>query len=684
MTLTLSKITTPEDFLKIIPSDLKENIKFRMELHSVLADDKEAQKDYMEMCDIKPQIAFNTALWTYDPRKPPGYQNNPFILRPKQSIMVDGIKDAIDNEHNLLIDKSRDEGATEVICKMFALYWWLRPDVYFLVSSRKEDFVDKSVNYKNGVLIGLHKSLFHKIMYGIVNLPAWVQVDFLKTHCSLQNLNNNSMIGGESTNESMGAGDRATAVLVDEVARIEPDVAQYIIDNIQDVSPCCIYNSTHFRWGSGHPYARLLRSNRVTTITLGFEDNPEKNAGLYWSPLEDIIEIKDINYYRRICPEVFNDINKHQSFSYSEFQKKIKDLPDEVYEKCKDINFVADGGETNFKRDRSIWYDEQEARGRSKTDLAQNVLRIPQGSADMFFDEATIHKLRSIYECEPTYIGDIKYTNNNNIITKPYFTQSGINHHLKWWGKMIMIPQEDGTAKGFADTKHNYIVACDISRGTGASNSVISICDVNRSELIGLYVNPFIDVTDLAELAVAICKWLGDAYLIWEANGPGDTFDKRITKLGYHRVYINVNERRITRRRSQNRGWRSTPGVNGSKMDMLSHFNAALTESIKSEKLYRYIIIHDGALINELEDYIFMPGRIDVDLSNSITDESGARYAHGDRVIATGLCILAMNEMKPADLKKYKNPPTNSFEYRFRKWKEEQDKEKRELRVYRY
>jgi len=212
----------------------------------------------------------------------------------------------------------------------------------------------------------------------------------------------------------------------------------------------------------------------------------------------------------------------------------------------------------------------------------------------------------------------------------------------------------------------------------------MAICDVNKNELIGIYANPFIDVTDFAELAVATCKWLGNAYLIWEANGPGDTFDKRVWKLGYNRVYINVNERKMTRKRSQTRGWRSTPGVNGSKMDMLSYLDVALAESIKSEKYYRYIIVHDEASINEFEDYMFTPGRVDVSLSNAIMDESGARYSHSDRVIATGLCVLAMREQHPANTIKRRIAPTESFQHRFEKWQEEQEKERRTMRKYRF
>lgn len=303
--LVLSKINTPEDFLNIIPSDLVENIEFRQNLHSYLAKDEVAQKNYLEMCFAVPRIFFNSGLWVYDADSIPGYRNRPFILRePKQSYFVERIKHAIDNQHDLAADKSRKEGATEIICKMFVLYWLLSPLTSFLVGSRKEDLVDQSIEIKNGVLIGPHQCLFHKIMYAINTLPAWMKINYLKKHRFLQNLDNGAMIEGEATNESFGAGNRAVAVLVDEVARIEPPTAQHIIDNIRDTSKCCIYNSTHFRFGAGHPYAKLLRSNKVEIVVLGYEDNEEKNRGAYYSEKPGEVTILDTDYYKQNHSEI--------------------------------------------------------------------------------------------------------------------------------------------------------------------------------------------------------------------------------------------------------------------------------------------------------------------------------------------------------------------------------------------
>lgn len=652
-------IDSPESFWNIIPRDLVENLKFRIDLHSYLVSDVSAQQCYKELCFAKPQIAFDTAFWTYDARKPVHSRNQPFILRPKQIIAVEAIKDAIDNQHDLIVDKSRDEGATELICKMYDLYFWLVPDTSFLVGSRKEHLVDDSVEYSGGRLIGPHQCLFHKLMYGLVNLPVWANVKFSKKHLFIQNLDNSSLIEGEATNQSFGAGNRATSALIDELARIEPDIAGYIVDNIHDTTPCAIFNSTHFRWGAGHRYAQLLRSNKIPTVILDWESNPEKNIGLYSSPEKDIILVKDVNYYNNLYPNL--DFQVDKSFNWTNLKATLErtGLENEFT-----LNFVADGGEGNWGRDRSLWFDAEEARARSKADVAQNICRIPQGSADQVFDNEVIAKVRTLYVKEPDAYGIIKFNINDNIITNPTFVIGTKRSPLKWWGKLP------------PDKTHNFIVSCDISRGTGASNSVLSICDINQHEIVGIYANPFIDVSDFAELTVAVCKWLDNAYLIWEANGPGDTFCNRIVKYGYSKVYIRRNERTYTREKSKSYGWSSTPGVNGTKLDLLMQLDAALNESIKKDKLYRWIIIHDEAAINEFEDYMFDAGKIDAMPSNSLDETTGARYAHGDRVISIGLAVLAQNEMRPQELLKKQIPPVDSFQYRFN-LAEEEEAEKR-------
>jgi len=124
------------------------------------------------------------------------------------------------------------------------------------------------------------------------------------------------------------------------------------------------------------------------------------------------------------------------------------------------------------------------------------------------------------------------------------------------------------------------------------------------------------------------------------------------------------------------RGWQSTPGINGSKIDMLNRLDAALVESIREEPRSTYMIIHDDATTRELEDYIFEAHKIDVNPANMTLETSGAKYAHGDRVIAVGLCVLAMETCPKGVLKNVRTPPSESFQSRFQKWQEAKQKDK--------
>lgn len=360
-------------------------------------------------------------------------------------------------------------------------------------------------------------------------------------------------------------------------------------------------------------------------------------------------------------------------FNETPVRLNVNDLPDEFAHL-----FISDGGEGNFNCPRSGWYDAQEARGRSRQDMAINVLRISQGAPDQFFDDTNLVRVEKKYACGPRFTGTIKYTIDKMKPVNIKFQRGGPKH-FKWWGS---LPKTKEHPEGRPRQDHNYIVACDISRGTGASNSVATITDANTHEVVGIYVNPFIDVTDFAELAVALCLWCGggtkSAYLIWEANGPGDTFAARVRKIGYHFVYYKVNERNKTRKRQGNKqyGWYSTAGINGTKNDLLGSLDAAVHESLVKVKRFPFLIVHDIETIREMREYIFLGDRIEVGLSSQVTESSGARYAHGDRVIATALTMLALKEQPKASIKQAQKVRKNTLAGRMLERKRERQHKK--------
>jgi len=293
---------TIEGFIKTVPRTLYENLQFRVDLHTLLAKDKKVQDIFWEMCKEKKQILFDTCFWTLDPRLPPGEANRPFILRPKQIEVVELLDWCITNGHDAGINKTRDEGASEIVCKLFSAWIILYDYVSFIVGSYTKDDVDK---------IGSDYTLFSKIDNVFKHLPSWMNLRYEKDggviyrkDMLIRNTVRNSAIIGETTNENFSAGSRSTAMLLDEFGRIRKNITDSIEGTVHPITNCIIYNSTHWL-GAGHTFNVCLNKETTKRIDLLWWENPVKAEGLYRSPEAGMVELIDTEYYRKHCPEIF-------------------------------------------------------------------------------------------------------------------------------------------------------------------------------------------------------------------------------------------------------------------------------------------------------------------------------------------------------------------------------------------
>jgi len=580
-----------------------------------------------------------------NPRAKAGYRNLPFITRPCQDKAIDAIKDAIEGGHDLLINKSRDEGATFLVLGMFLLYFVLVEESLFLCGSRIEDLVDK---------LGNQKALFYKLDYMFKKLPLCIRPPVERTHLHLANLMLNSAIDGESTNENFGAGDRRLAVMLDEFGRVQHKIAQGIRESLSDTTDCVIYNSTHW-YGQGHPFNRLLRSGKIEVFTLPWEKNPIKNKGIYRSPEINIIEIKDIDYYRTKYPGCFEKIKAFQPFVLSELEKELLTHP-----AAHDLTFVADGGESNNSRWRSVWYDAQ-CKRRDKRDIAQNIDRDPVGAGDAFFDNSVLDRIRTDTIKPPKYKGEVQFKlDEYGKIKQTDFVSDAGRRRLKWWGPLML----DAQKKLRPNQAHNYIVACDVSLGVGQSNSTAGIYDVNTNDEVGMFACPNSPPESFADQTIAICKWVGGAsrkaFLIWEANGPGGSFEKRVRWHGYSFVYTQADERISYRPKSRRNGWYSNRET---KYDALLELRIALNEGLKTKPQHKALKIYDLDGLKELQDYIFYENG-DIGPSEAIEENAGAKSAHGDRVVSKALYVVALSEQPKAAAREQAKMAVDSFAWR--------------------
>jgi hypothetical protein len=198
---------------------------------------------------------------------------------------------------------------------------------------------------------------------------------------------------------------------------------------------------------------------------------------------------------------------------------------------------------------------------------------------------------------------------------------------LRIW---VALGEEDGRL----DQTKTYTVACDISKGQGASNSVASVmCDQTR-EKVAEWADANTPPFEFAKIATALCIWVGGRnqrpLLIWENNGdPGFDFGNQVTQnYHYPSIYFDRAVGTLTEKTGKRYGWRSSPEKKAVALGTLrrayshggfkNHSNEALNEALT------YVTYPDGSI---------GPAAL-------LEESAEARKAHGDRVIADMLCLV--------------------------------------------
>lgn len=155
---------------------------------------------------------------TYDPRNAGTNLPTlmPFILFPKQKELVQAILACMHDQEGLLVEKTRDMGATWVCCNLSYWIWRFVDGSSVGWGSRKEILVDK---------LGDPDSIFEKIRTVIINTPRiFLPKGFIFNkhvgYMKIVNPENSSTITGEA-GDSIGRGGRKSVYFKDESAHYE-------------------------------------------------------------------------------------------------------------------------------------------------------------------------------------------------------------------------------------------------------------------------------------------------------------------------------------------------------------------------------------------------------------------------------------------------------------------------------
>jgi hypothetical protein len=204
--------------------------------------------------------------------------HTPFILWDCQRDAASEIVAAVRDGRDVVVRKTRDMGASWLLCAV-AVWGWMFHGWQSLLVSRVEDLVDRT---------GDPDSLFWKVDYLVAGQPEWLlpakPERFAKggewrQHMMLRHPDSGATIAGQASTEHIGRGGRRTLVLFDEFAAL--DHADAAWRSAADCSSCRIACSTPI--GAGTEYARLVSTARTTgeprLVELMYWQHPEKGRG---------------------------------------------------------------------------------------------------------------------------------------------------------------------------------------------------------------------------------------------------------------------------------------------------------------------------------------------------------------------------------------------------------------------
>lgn len=564
----------------VVPKNPDENLAYRADILAEAENDLELQRELYTACSKSLLYFINAFGWTKrvfeiedGSATPPEDIHLPYVTWPIQDKHLLALENALDTGKSLLTDKSRDMGATWDHIIFYVHRFIFRQDESHLLLSRKENTVDIldgiPKNYPFGPLAD-PGTLFGKIDYALNRLPKWMLPKMNRKKLHLVNLDNKSRIDGESANATAGSSDRRNSIFMDEMAKM--DEGESIKRSTRAVTatrfPCSTPN------GAGTAYSEWRMSGQIPVFIMPWWEHPEKGKNRY----------------------VFED----------ELQR--------------------------FKI-RSPWYD-KECEECTAKEIAIEVDMDHVGSGNTVFDPTTLTQHKQVFGADALhkrYINFKKGVPDSDVPAllstqkKGAMSKVAVTPRGKWriWCQLI---------NGRPDQTKTYTAGVDISKGQGASNSVISIiCDQTKmkvAEFADANIKPF----ELAKVTCAASIWFGGAkqmFVIWENNGdPGLGFgDQLMSTYKYPSVYYDRAKGTVAKKVGKRYGWRSDPEKKAVVINSLARayehggFINPSEEALDEALMY---IRYDGGGIGPA-----------ILLKESVQ----ARATHGDRVIADMLCV---------------------------------------------
>ena len=560
----------------LVPKDPIKNIQYRANLLAKAEDDVILQEDLMAACSQSLLFFINAFVMTF----------HQFDVEPETGRRIKAI-----NAHNPFVtwevqddlcnvfEKCLEVGEDVLINKSrdMGASWLCIAFMHWLwLFQENEQLLELSRTEDYVDKPGNMKALFQKHDYINKWLPDWMLppgVGYREKHRSkmhMLNVYRNNCIDGESTTANAASGDRRLVSLLDEFAKV--DNGADMRSATRDASYMRIINSTVA--GPGTEYSKWKNDGTIKVFPLMYWDHPDKGKGRY--------------------------VTQHPI--------------------------------TNIWEIRSPWFDE-ECKVRSPREIAREILANDLESGSQFFTPGNADRHKQIFGCPPKTRWSIqldkKVPNSDikKIIRARQFDKVKINRDkngpLRVWTNLVL---------GRPDQSKDYILGIDISKGHGASNSVISIKCKQTGEKIAEWRDANTPPYEFAKISVAVALWVGGRKKLpfkkWEKNGPGLDYGKLMVKeWGYPYYYRNKRVGNMHDKKTQAYGWHSSPDA---KKELLETYDRFLATG--------GYINHSIWALDEVDLYVYYDDG-GIGPAYLVKETQAAKKTHGDCVIADALTL---------------------------------------------
>ena len=562
-----------------VPKHEMANLAYREKILRAAEKDEGFQADIMAACKESLLLWVNAFSWTFHQMDVKDGQriistdaDVPFITWEVQdrafAELIRCLGEADGGKPEDILFDKSRDMGASWICINFAHWLWMFRDSAQILE------LSRTEDYVDKP--GNMKALFQRHDYLNLWLPVWMRPPDCgygqknRTKMHMKNTLNGACIDGESTTQHAASGDRRIVILLDEFAKVEKGALMR--SATRDAGIVRIVNSTGA--GPGTEYSKWKKSGMIKVFPLMWWDHPDKGKGRY-----------------------------------------LKQDP-----------------VTKAWKIRSPWYD-AEALVRSPKEMAREIDAIDVEAGSMFFTIENIDKHIALFGREPKSRWTVNWkkgTSDDTIkgilkrkdVTK-CVARRAKDGPLRVWTQLV---------NGRPDQTKDYIFGIDISKGQGASNSVISIKCKQTKEKIAEWRDANTPPYEMARISAALALWVGGRRKLphkkWEMNGPGWDFGEiTVKKYCYPYYYRNVQAGTVRDKKSKKFGWHANPN---SKSLLLANYDRALAHG--------NYFNHSIWGLEEAKMYIHYPSG-GIGPACMVEENQSARKTHGDVVIADALTV---------------------------------------------